>query len=212
MQEDTLTEIIPAALPPGMGMRYFEEVLDRKTGDLVSVDRGDWITLEELSRLLGTGRRQMTAVLREMDFLQLEGAGRDVRHRISPWVEEKGWGRRNRRKTDKFPFDVISPEAVRWVMTRWEEAARTVEGRTQVQPVAEARAALAHFKTSRDREDMKCVQEVYWLVDHFPGLTHEQMASVLDVSRQLVDRYIKERMKQRRKWLDLKATCPDPRE
>lgn len=193
-----------------MGMRYFEEVLDRQTGDLVRVDQGDWITMEELSQLLGIGRRQMTTVLREMDFVQIEGAGRNSRHRICDWVLDLGWGKRNRRKADKFPFDVINPEAVQWVRRRWQEVKEKVDERTHVQPVAAAREALENFKVSRDRKGMECVQEVRWLADHFPLLTHDHIGTILHVSRQLVDRYMKERGWQLKKARELKASCREP--
>ncbi|MBB4171594.1 hypothetical protein [Rhizobium sp. BK538] len=65
-------------------MIYVEEILDRKTGELVSVDKGDWITITELATLLGLGRRQATTVLRHLDFLQIEGVGRESRHRSPP--------------------------------------------------------------------------------------------------------------------------------
>lgn len=185
--------LIAVSLPPGMGMRYTEEILDRKTGELVAVDKGDWITLAELAQLLKIGRRQLTTVLREMNFLQIEGAGQNARHRIRDWVMEAGWGRRNRRKSDKRPFDVISPEAVHWIATRWHVAHEAVEDRRNVHPVAEARKALQDFQTSRNREGMAAQEQACWIADHFPGLSHQHIADALDVSRQLIDRFMKAR-------------------
>lgn len=185
--------LIAASLPPGMGMRYTEEILDRKTGELVAVDKGDWITLGELAQLLDIGRRQLTTVLREMNFLQIEGTGESARHRIRDWVMEAGWGRRNRRKSDQMPFDVISPEAVRWIAQRWQDAHAAVEDRRDVRPVAEARQALEDFQVSRDRHDLTTQGQFAWLADHFPNLTHQQIADALHVSRQLIDRFMKAR-------------------
>lgn len=180
-------------MPPGMGMRYTEEILDRKTGELVSVDKGDWVTLAELAQLLSIGRRRLTTVLREMDFLQIEGVGKSTRHRIQDWVINSGWGKRNRRKTDNKPFDVIGPDAVHWIRSRWQVAHEAVEYRRNAQPVAEARQALQDFQTSRNREGMTAQEQTCWLADHFPNLPHQQIADALDVSRQLVDRFMKAR-------------------
>jgi hypothetical protein len=201
-----LTPLAPVQLPPGMGLPYTEEIIDRLTGELVSVDKGQWITIAELAELFGVGRRQTTTILREMGFLQVEGSGKNSRHRIAPWVSERGWGRTNRRKTDKFPFDVISPEAVDWIAGKWVSAEEAVKRRTKHAPVEIAAAALDNFKSTRSRREMPVLQQAYWLADHFPSLTHQQMADVLSVTRQLIDRFMKDRLRQRQKWLDLKAS------
>lgn len=186
---------LPAAtsLPPGMGMRYFAEILDRKTGELISVDKGEWITLAELAQFLNTGRRQMTTVLREMDFIQLEGTGKNCRHRLRDWVLAAGWGKRNRRKSDNMPFDVVSPQGVHWVLSRWQGAKIAVDERRNVRPVNEARQSLLDFQTTRNREGMAAQEQACWLADHFPTLSHHHIADALDVSRQLVDRFMKAR-------------------
>jgi hypothetical protein len=204
--EQGLTPHVQNFQPPAKGMRYFEEMLDRKTGELVSVDKGDWITIAELAELMGVGRRQATTFLKEMNFLHIHGVGRDSRHRIASWVSENGWGRTNRRKTDKYPFDVISHEAVQWITQKWQDAVSSVEERTKTEPVVKALHALEDFKVSRDRQKMGVLEQAYWLADHFPDLTHQHMADVLDVTRQLIDRYMKARQKQRQKCLELKAS------
>lgn len=204
--EQALTPHVPRQLPTGMGLHYTEEILDRITGELVSIDKGQWITIAELAELFGVGRRQATTILREMNFLQVEGSGKDCRHRISPWVSARGWGRTNRRKSDKYPFDVISPEAVDWIMKEWPRAEEAVRRRTEELPVAEASAALEHFKTSRGRHNMTVLQQAYWLADHFPSLTHRQIADALKVTRQLIDKFLKARHEQRQRWSELKAS------
>lgn len=187
--------ITPAlSLPPGMGMNYSSEVFDRKTGELVSVDQGDWITMAELGELLGIGRRRLTTVLRELDFIQIEGGGKNARHRIQDWVISKGYGKRNRRKSDNQPFDVLSPEGVRWIAHRWQGAKTAIEDRTTV-PIKDARAALRDFQLSRSKP-MCGQEEICWLADHFPHFTHEQIAQALELSRQLVTRLMKRRENQ----------------
>ena len=187
------------------GRRYYQEILDRKTGELVSVDRGDWITLGELGQMFGMGRRQTTTILRQMNFVQVEGGGRNCRHRLCEWAELRGLGKRLHRKSDRFPFDVISPEGVSWISKRWQQAVAEVERQTITGPVEEAKAALQHFQTARGRHEMAVVQMVRWIADFFPDLTHQQIATALDVSRQLVDRFMKERDRQRREAMALRS-------
>lgn len=179
-------------------MIYRQEILDRKTGELVSVDQGDWITIAELGQLFDLGRRQTTIVLRHLDFLQGEGGGRNSRHRIADWVETNGWGKRLHRKADKFPFDVIAPPAVEWIRKRWPDAVAAIERETFYGPVADARAALAAFQAVGGRKEMTVQMMVHWLADFFPDLTQQQMASVLDVSQQLVSRFLSIRSEQLR--------------
>lgn len=186
-------------------MIYRQEVLDRKTGELVSVDQGDWITIGELGQLFGLGRRQTTTVLRQMEFLQVEGGGRNSRHRIADWVEAKGWGKRLHRKADKFPFDVIAPPAVEWIRERWPDAVAAIERKTFSGPVAEAKAVLADFQAAHGRKEMSVQMMVCWLVDFFPDLTQQQMAGVLDVSQQLVSRFMAVRSEQLKQAKTLKA-------
>ena len=87
-------------------MQYTREVLDRKTGELLTISLGDRITIAELGEMHSLGRRQTTDVLRHLDVLQVETTDRTTRHRLAPWFVERGYGRRLKRRTDKFPFDV----------------------------------------------------------------------------------------------------------
>lgn len=190
-------------------MIHRQEILDRKTGELVSVEQGDWITIAELGQLFGLGRRQTTTVLRQIEFLQVEGRGRNSRHRIADWVEAKGWGKRLHRKTDKFPFDVIAPAAVEWIRERWPNAVAAIERETFSGPVAEAKAALTAFQAD-DRKELTVQMMVCWLADTFPSLTQQQMAGVLDVSQQLVSRFLTIRSEQLKRARTLKANLYDP--
>jgi hypothetical protein len=197
-------------LRPGMGMHYTDEIIDRMTGELVSVSKGNWITIAELAELFGVGRRQASTILREMDFLVVVGSGKNSRHQIAPWVSARGWGQTNRRMTDKYPFDVISPEAVQWISERWSKAAAAVRERTHDGPVAEAASALEDFKTTRDRNGMSVEGQARWLIDHFPHLTHQQISDVLSVTRQVIDRYMKVRQRQLAVLLAMKRSYREP--
>lgn len=186
-------------------MNYSKEIFDRKTGELISFDMGDWITISELATLYGVGRRQATTVLRQMGFLQIEGGGRDCRHRIADWVVNRGWGKRLKRKRDKFPFDVIGPEGTRWIGERWDAAIATVREETQTKPVSEAIAALTHFEQEHRSAEMSVQMRIYWLADNYPSLTQTQIGSALSVSQQLVSRFLSIRRAQRRKAMALNS-------
>jgi len=194
--------ISPSGRP--LGRRYFQEILDRKTGDLISVDQGDWMTVSELAELLSFGPRRTTTVLRHLGFLQVEGGGKNNRHRICQWVVERGWGKRCHRKHDRFPFDVISPEAVQWVTERWDHALAEIEQKA-CGPVSEARQTLDTFEAARLTGAMGIEMKCYWLADHCPAFTHDQIASCLYVTRQLIDRYMDRRSKQIKNAKALKA-------
>ncbi|MGA1832975.1 hypothetical protein [Rhizobium wenxiniae] len=171
-------------------MIYTQEILDRKTGELVTVDQGDWITIAELATAFSVGRRRATTVLRQMDFLQVEGGGRDCRHRIADWVVQRDWGRRLHRKADKFPFDVISPDAVEWIKKRWQTTTDTIEHEAKTGRISEAREALQSFKAHRGRDELPAQMLVCWLADFFPDLSQQQISRVLDVTQQLVSRFL----------------------
>ena len=128
-------------------MIYHEEVIDRRTGELITVSKGDWISINELAEVYGVGSRKARCVLREMDFLGIEGANDHGRHRIQEWAVALGYGRRNTTKLGrKYPFDVISPEGRAWIEAGWSSALATVEAAYTGPEVARARAALEHFR------------------------------------------------------------------
>jgi predicted XRE-type DNA-binding protein len=192
-------------------MIYQQEILDRKTGELISVDQGDWITIRELGEVFGLGRRQTTTVLRKMGFLQVKGGGSNSRHRIADWVVEKGWGKRLKRKRDKYPFDVIGPQAFEWIKERWAEALSAVERERLTEPVQQAREALDEYLAYRG-SDTSVQMMICWLADFFPALTQKQIGTVLDVSQPLVSRFLAIRAKQRSEAAALKSNRFDQME
>lgn len=195
-------------------MLYTSQLLDRKTGELVLVEDGDWITITELAELHSVGPRRIRTILRHMDFLQIEGGGRQHRHRLCPWVTAKGWGKRIQAK-GTIPFDVISPLARDWIAERWSQATSSLELQEN-SPAAEAKAALESFRDGRNcyrrsirerfphREnnppDMEITEMVSWLDCFFPRLSHSDIATILDVSQQLVSRYLGERQREKARW------------
>ena len=52
----------------------------------------------------------------------------------------------------------------------------------------EASEALARFKEGR-RSEMTTQMEVCWLRDHFPTLTQDESATLIDIPQSLVSRY-----------------------
>lgn len=71
-------------------------------------------------------------------------------------------------------------------------------------PIREAKAALSSFREDRDRyqrshgrPEMDVSEMVSWLRHFYPHLSHADIASILDVSLQLVSRYLSERQRER---------------
>lgn len=184
-------------------MEYTEQILDRGTGELVTICHGDWVTVSELGDLYGVGRKTVRVILRAMGFIHVEGGGSHQRHRLSTWVTDQGWGKRMEPRFGT-PFDVIGPEGQAWIAERWQAASDRVAAQRS-QPSLVAGEALTQFADDRDRyrrltgqEPMALVEKVRWLVAHFPGLSQSEIASILVVTQQLVSRYVNERAKQLR--------------
>ncbi|WP_454288237.1 hypothetical protein [Rhizobium arsenicireducens] len=185
-------------------MEYIEEVIDRKTGELVTISKGDWVTITELGELHGIGPRKLRAVLRQLGFLQLEYGGNIQRHRLAPWITQRGWGKRLKRsvKGRHQPFDVVGPDARAWIEQRLPTALAQLELEVSDQ-ASLARSALDDFKAERNSYrarlgscEMSVQEMVSWLADHWPDLSQSEVALVLDVSQQLVSRFLGLRTKQ----------------
>jgi hypothetical protein len=122
---DTATdEAIPARL---LGRYYTEEVFNRSTGELETISLGHWVTVTELGELHGVGRLQVRSILRQLDFLGVEGGGRYQRHRITRWAVDRGYGKRIECSARVMrPFDVISPAGRAWIDERWSATEEAV--------------------------------------------------------------------------------------
>ncbi len=190
-------------------MEYFDEIFDRRTGELIKVSTGDWIPLTELGQLHGVGPKKVRTILREMGVVHVEGAERHQRHRLAAWVVQRGWGRRIERK-GTVPFDVVGPELRAWVAERWSETTEKLV-RTAGKHVAAAGEALRRFGQTRGKQELSVQQAVCWLRDNFDGLTQTEMAGLLDVTQQLVAKYLNIRDSQLREARELKAMDVDQR-
>lgn len=178
-------------------MEYFEEVLDRKTGELVRISKGEWITITELATSFGVGPRKARAILREMGVLQIEDRGGHCRQRLTRWVVQRGWGKHLQPK-GRYPFDVIGPEAQQWIAERWVETVDKLRALTLEGESGRAASALRQFKAGR-LHPMRTQQEICWLIDHFPALSQSEIASIVEVSQQLVSKFVRIRQAQRDK-------------
>jgi len=200
-------------------MEYVQEVLDRRTGELVVISDGDWITITELGDLHGVGKRQVRTILREMGFLHVEGGNGQDRHRLTNEAVERGWGRRIERRGSP-PFDVVSPAGQAWIAERWDKTVSSLEHAKSNLSV-EAAASLEQFKTmrrqswggaERGQREMSVEEMVYWLADHFGAggryITQAEIASVLSVSQPLVARHLKFRSERRNRLLEQRKAFP----
>ncbi|SEQ52079.1 hypothetical protein SAMN05428969_3342 [Devosia sp. YR412] len=177
-------------------MEYFDEVFDRKTGELHKVSKGDWITITELGQLRGMGPRRVRTILRKMGVLVVEGAASHHRHRLAAWVLQKGWGKRIE-KRGTVPFDVVGPELQDWAASRWDGMVADIDLETSAAST-EALADLKAFKKTRLSGDLDTQPAISWLACHHPHLTQMEMAAVLDVTQQLVAKYLNFRSTQLR--------------
>jgi hypothetical protein len=178
---------------------YTEELLDRRTGEMTTINIGDWITVTEFGDLVGAGPRKVRTVLRDLEFLAVEGGRDHNRHRITDWAVRDGLGRRiNPTKRMTAPFDVISPTGQEWLKERWSAALSKADDRVARVDVRSAKLALVEFQTSRSRLDMPVQESVCWLADHHPLLSQDDVACILDITRQLVSRHQLVQAKQRR--------------
>ncbi|ESX85342.1 hypothetical protein X756_22640 [Mesorhizobium sp. LSHC412B00] len=181
-------------------MEYFDEVLDRKTGELVRFSKGEWITITEMGTSFRAGPRKARTILREMGVLQIEDRGGHSRQRLARWVVQRGWGKRLQPK-GSYPFDVVGPEAQQWIAERWVETADKLHANTSKGESGSAASALQRFKAGR-LHPMRTQQEICWLIDHFPSLSQSEIASIVEVSQQLVSKFAGIRQAQRDKWLE----------
>ncbi|TGT59469.1 hypothetical protein EN813_028105 [Mesorhizobium sp. M00.F.Ca.ET.170.01.1.1] len=181
-------------------MEYFDEVLDRKTGELVRVSKGEWITITEMAMSFGVGPRKARAILREMGVLQIEDRGGHCRQRLARWVVQRGWGKHLQPK-GRYPFDVIGPEAQQWIAERWAETVDKLHAQTLQGGCGRAASALQQFKTRR-LHPMRPQQEICWLIDHFPSLSQSEISSIVEVSQQLVSKFASIRQAQRDRWIE----------
>lgn len=192
---ETATNETTPACPSGR--HYTEELFNRSTGELETISLGHWVTVTELGEMHGVGKNRVRTILREFDFLAVEGGGRYQRHRITRWAVDRGYGKRIERSARVMhPFDVISPAGRAWIDERWSDVVTAIQERVTPDLVM-AKEALDRFKASRSRP-LKIEEAVCWLIDHFDKLSQEQIGEVLDVSRQLVSRYLNTRSKQLR--------------
>ncbi|MBN9333010.1 MAG: hypothetical protein J0I64_06025, partial [Devosia sp.] len=129
-------------------MEYVTEVIDRQTGELVTVSQGNWITVSELGECYGVGRKEIRQVLVKMELLQPEGAPDHTRYRLAHWAVEAGLGKRVERK-GRIPFDTISPLGQEWIAARWDSVKSSLEDVKTVM-VRSAEAALNRFVEERD--------------------------------------------------------------
>lgn len=182
-------------------MEYFAEVLDRKTGELVTISQGEWITISELGEAYGLGPKEIRTVLVKMELLQPEGTRDHTRYRLAPWAVEAGLGRRIERK-GKIPFDTISPLGQAWVSQRWDGTVAALED-AKTSDVREATRALQEFQSQRNAyrksfgaEEMTSKEMIYWVADHYPSLSQPEIAQVVHVSQPLVNRILMDRRKR----------------
>lgn len=169
-------------------MLFQSEVLDRRSGELVRVCHGDWITVTELGQAFNLGPRQVRQVLHQMGWVFPTAAGRG-RYRLTPEAIKQRLGRHIAKSKSGRAFDIISPLGQERFAEALPAALSALENR-ETPKVADARAALAAFKERRlDCDRWTTPMEVSWLRYFWPDLSQDEIATVLAISKQLVSHH-----------------------
>ena len=190
--------------PNAPGRPYQAEVLDRRTGELVTLDMGTYVTVTELGHLLGLSPRRIRKVLHVLDLAQPEGRGGN--YRLTREAAARGLGKRIDRpraskKGKSHPFDVISPEGQQFVRDNLDVAlARLAEQRGR--EAVRMRTALDAYLQSRQGACLPALtlqKQTYWLADHFPSALRRDIAEALEAAPGVVRSYLAARERQQRK-------------
>lgn len=171
-------------------MEYTQEILDRQTGEMLTISMGNWVTITELGEMLGAGPRETRTILRKMEFLQIEDTATKSRNRLCPWVVERGWGKRIETNRSR-PFDVVSPQGQAWVAERWQKVGAELHAAKSALSL-KATAALNEYLRTRTSQ-LPVELQVFWLADYFPTITQVEIASITNVTQPLVHRYLQRR-------------------
>lgn len=175
-----------------MSLHYTKEIFDRATGEIITLDQGQWMTLTEFTALMGVPMRLGRAILMEIGLVEIEGG----RIRLKREFEQRGYGRRLKTKRARFPFDALSPVGQKYARERWgAAAAKVMAERSAEADVVAARDALDCFSRMH-KVDMTTQMSVCWLLDHFPNLSNRKIARVLDVTEAIVHKWVAKRNRQ----------------
>tara|TARA_R110002074_G_scaffold132734_2_gene276217 strand:+ start:1478 stop:2029 length:552 start_codon:yes stop_codon:yes gene_type:complete len=170
-------------------MLYTSEVIDRRTGELVRVCQGDWVTVTELGKAFDLGPRQVRQVLHHLGLVFPTAGGRG-RYCLTPEAIKAGRGRCIPKSKGGRPFDVISPSGQKAFADCLPVALVAMRNR-ETPDVVRARAALAAFKERRlDADRWSIRMEVSWLHTFAPHLSQDDISEVLSVSKQLVSHHL----------------------
>lgn len=169
---------------------FHTEVLDRRTGELVRICDGEFVTLTELGQAFSLGPRQVRQVLKQIGWLEATRQGRG-RYRLAPAATAAGYGKHIQKSRSGWPFDVVSPEGQKEFARLLPRALQEVEARESSKALA-AREQLEAFKAGRlDKDRWNTRMEVQWIRSFRPDLTQEEIAAALNLSEQLVSYHLR---------------------
>lgn len=194
-----------AQLPAGrpLGRPYEAQILERQTGELLTIGLGTWVTVTELGEMLGLSPRRIRKVLHVLELAQPEGRGGN--YRLTRAAIERGIGKRidrprASRKGRAHPFDVISPTGQKYVRHNLSAALEKLsEGRSR--KAAPMRSAIEAYKQDREHAGLSRLtlqMETYWLAQQFPDALQAEIAEALEAAPGVVRAYLAGREKQLR--------------
>lgn len=193
-----------------MGMHYTTEVLDRRSGELVSLDLGFYLTVTELGQSLGLTPRQIRKVLHVLGLAMPEGSRGN--YRLTFEAVRKGYGKRiDRPKKGRYPFDTISPAGQRLVADNLAWALAEIEEQRvpMARTMAEELEAYKDFRASERLSPLTLQAEVCWLADHFPEASSEEIAAATGGAAGKVRQYLAMRRRTLEGLREFKAWSGD---
>lgn len=175
-------------------MQYTRKIVDLDTGEASWVDLGDHRPLSEVATTLGVGPREFRRLLLAMTLVapEWDDVSKQHRHRLTPGAVASGFGIRHDNKgfhhsPDRTPFDVLSPLGVEYVRENLKKARALLSRRSP--PVAAAGQGLEAFESWRSHP-LNPEGKVRWLIQHYPNMTHAQIAELVGITRQAASKFI----------------------
>tara|TARA_R110002074_G_scaffold402322_1_gene606919 strand:+ start:3329 stop:3883 length:555 start_codon:yes stop_codon:yes gene_type:complete len=178
-------------------MNYQSEVLDRRTGELLRVNIGEWVTFTELGQAYDLGARKVRQIMRHLQWVYAPVSSSRSAYRFTPESLEAGLGKHITKSRSGRPFDVVSPFGQEQFL-RYLPSALEALGRRETSNIVEARDALVVFKENRlDRSHWTTPIEVSWLAYARPNLSQDDIAQALSISKQLVSSHLRKQAAMR---------------
>lgn len=186
-------------------MRYTRKVTDYETGEVLTLEIGEYLTLKETADEFRVSRSTLTKAMLKIGLCQVEYdevAGKN-RNRLHPDAVEKGLGYRI--IASYGPFDVLSPLG-REVAKDGLDKFLISRSPERWRPVFEALKEFEETRKENMLEKLSSQMRVDWLFYHYGELPIHVLAEGIGVSKRLVYRHVNIRNSQLEKSKKLRES------